>query len=58
MTEIMPVPRNLILLSYQQGAFGAEVFSLFALPLMPPQVHVLLFECAAYSAGLSVFGWY
>ena len=22
MTEIMPVPRNLILLSYQQGAFG------------------------------------
>jgi len=23
MTEIMPVPRNLILLSYQQGTFGA-----------------------------------
>ena len=22
MTEIMPVPRNLILLSYQQGAYG------------------------------------
>ncbi len=28
MTEIMPVPRNLILLSYQQGALGA-VFSVF-----------------------------
>lgn len=37
---------------------GAEVISLFALPLVPPQVHVLLFECAAHSAGLSVFGWY
>ena len=23
MTEIMPVPRNSILLSYQQGTFGA-----------------------------------
>ena len=33
-------------------------FSLFALPLVPPQVHVLLFECAAYSAGLSSLGWY
>ena len=26
MTEIMPVPRNLILLSYQQGAFGRFFF--------------------------------
>ena len=26
MTEIMPVPRNLILLSYQQGAFGSLCF--------------------------------
>ena len=26
MTEIMPVPRNLILLSYQQGASTAPVF--------------------------------
>ena len=27
MTEIMPVPRNLILLSYQQGAFRLWFFS-------------------------------
>ena len=26
MTEIMPVPRNLILLSYQQGAFVRSFF--------------------------------
>ena len=26
MTEIMPVPRNLILLSYQQGAFVVSFF--------------------------------
>ena len=26
MTEIMPVPRNLILLSYQQGAFALLFF--------------------------------
>ncbi len=26
MTEIMPVPRNLILLSYQQRALGPAVF--------------------------------
>lgn len=25
MTEIMPVPRNLILLSYQQGAYAVSV---------------------------------
>ncbi|EEU95883.1 hypothetical protein FAEPRAA2165_02563 [Faecalibacterium duncaniae] len=25
MTEIMPVPRNLILLSYQQGASGGDL---------------------------------
>ena len=25
MTEIMPVPRNLILLSYQQGAFVLQL---------------------------------
>ena len=30
MTEIMPVPRNLILLSYQQGAFS-RLFSLFTI---------------------------
>ena len=35
MTKIMPVPRNLILLSYQQGAFAGfcfffrEVYSIF-----------------------------
>ena len=27
MTEIMPVPRILILLSYQQGAFGLSLFA-------------------------------
>lgn len=27
MTEIMPVPRNLILLSYQQGALDAELLA-------------------------------
>lgn len=26
MTEIMPVPRNLILLSYQQGAYAKSFF--------------------------------
>lgn len=26
MTEIMPVPRNLILLSYQQGALAREFY--------------------------------
>lgn len=29
MTEIMPVPRNLILLSYQQGAFDRLFFADF-----------------------------
>lgn len=29
MTEIMPVPRNLILLSYQQGAFRRAFFFYF-----------------------------
>ena len=28
MTEIMPVPRNLILLSYQQGAFPQTFFDI------------------------------
>lgn len=58
MTKAMPFLQKAILLSYDPRRFGTEVFSLFALPLMPPQVHVLLFECAAYSAGLSSLGWY
>ena len=34
MTEIMPVPRNLILLSYQQGALRLSFLSLYSsLPL-------------------------
>lgn len=28
MTEIMPVPRNLILLSYQQRAFSRSLFAI------------------------------
>lgn len=30
MTEIMPVPRNLILLSYQQGAFDLHLLQPFS----------------------------
>ena len=29
MTEIMPVPRNLILLSYQQGAFSRRFYLIY-----------------------------
>ena len=35
MTEIMPVPRNLILLSYQQGAFAVLFFEGDALRFVP-----------------------
>ena len=35
MTEIMPVPRNLILLSYQQGAFPPLFYSSLNIVIIP-----------------------
>lgn len=50
MTEIMPVPRILILLSYQQGALKP----LFCLSLQKIQIyHIIIFVNACLVAGMA-----
>ncbi|SFJ50819.1 hypothetical protein SAMN02910435_02229 [Ruminococcaceae bacterium D5] len=50
MTEIMPVPRILILLSYQQGALKP----LFCLSLQEIQIHhIIIFVNACHIIGVS-----
>ena len=58
MTEIMPVPRILILLSYQQGAFGLSLFAFCPewQRHIPDKRHRLT-AMAALSLRL-VFNWY